>query len=787
MAALLAYADSFSAPMIFDMTDLLKRNTAIHTLWPPWAPMIGTNRPLGLWSFAVNYALGGTNVWGYHAVNLAIHLAAAIVLLTIVRRTLSRGRLAPRFAPAASWLALAVALLWLLHPLQTQSVTYIYQRFESLMGLFFLLTLYCFIRGASAEGSGVRGQGSGPDIHHSSFVIHHSSLRHPSSFIIHHSLTIWYAGSVACCLLAVMTKEVAAAAPLVVLWYDRALVASSWREIVRRRWAFYLGLAGAWAALAAVMLRQASDYPKAGVLVVENMTPLQYALSQPGVIAHYLRLCVWPTDLCLDYNWPVADTAMRIVPPVVLIGLLLGLTVWAIFRWPAWSVLGGWFFLILAPTSSLLPIKDLAFEHRMYLPLAAVAAGVVIGGFLAGQWLVGRRRLSPATWRLLGGTSIILAALTLGGLTSDRNRDYRTEAAIWKDTADKAPRNSRAWYNLGMAFTTYRQNAEAIAQFTKALEIKPDHAEAENNLGAALLDLRRFDEAAAHCRRAAELKPDDAQPLINLGLALAGQEQYDAAIVCYEKAMQKRPDSVELYTDLAAALDECGRLDEAIADYQCALKIDPRFAPAYHNLGNALAKQGRFDEAIPSFQKAVELEPNSGMMRQGLSMAVAERDAFLAELARQRQRLQEHPDDAVLLREAAWTLATNPNASVRNAAEALKLADRSIERSRGGEPAALAARAAALAEAGRFPEAIETARKALELSTQQNRSQLTDSIQSQLRSYEAGVPFRQKATSVNRGIKSSGPPRGPYYAGPCHQQRSARQTLRTVLTRHDAA
>ncbi len=304
-AGTLVYSNSFTGPFLFDGMLYVQQNPAIQKLWPPWAPMVDTNRPLGLWSFALNYALGGFNVWGYHTVNLAIHLAAALVLFGIIRRTLACGRLAARFRAAASGLALAVALLWLVHPLQTQSVTYLYQRFESLMGLLVLLTLYSFLR--AQESTRPKG---------------------------------WYAAAAACCLLAVMTKEVAAVTPLLVLWYDRAFVASSWREIIRRRWAFYWGLAGTWVILAVIMVSQAGKYPQAGVLLVEKVTPVQYALSQAGVIVHYLRLCFWPLGLCLDYGWPVADRAAEIVPPLLLIGALLALTIWAAFRWPEWSFLG---------------------------------------------------------------------------------------------------------------------------------------------------------------------------------------------------------------------------------------------------------------------------------------------------------------------------------------------------------------------------------------------------------------------------------------------------------------
>ncbi len=774
-AGILAYGNSFSGPFVFDGTENIQQNPAIRKLWPPWAPMVGTNRPLGFWSFALNYALGGTKVWGYHAANLAIHLAAAMVLFGIVRRTLSRGPLALRFAAAAYGLALAVALLWLLQPLQTQSVTYIYQRFESLMGLLVLLTLYSFVR--AQDSSRPKG---------------------------------WYAAAVACCLLAVATKEVAATAPLLILWYDRAFVAASWREIIRRRWALYSGLAGTWAVLAAIMLGQAGKYPKAGVLAVENVSPLQYAFSQPGVIAHYLRLCFWPTGLCLDYGWPVADTAVKIVPPLLLIVALLAVTAWSIFRWPEWSFVGAWFFLILAPTSSVFPIKDLAFEHRMYLPLAAVATGVVVGGWVAGQWLVRRGIIGLPVLQAGGGLLVMFASIAFGFLTFQRNVDYQSELSIWEDTVVKSPNNARVHNNLGKALATrgqideamahYRtaleinpdypdahsnlgaalarrgQTAEAMAHYRKALEINPDYAEAHNNLGVALNDRGQVDEAIAHYRKALEVKPDyaevhnnlgfalrnkgvDAEAIVhfrkalelnpeyaeahnNLGITLAGQGRMDEAIVHLRSATELNARVVAYHCNLANALAQLGQFDEMMAEYRETLEIDPNFPDAHNNLGVALVNWGQFDEAIAHFQKALESKPDYPNGRNNLNLARSRLEELLKTLAGQRELLRSRPNDLALLNDIAWLLATNPNRMIRNGAEAVELAQRAEQLSDGRAPAILGTLAAAYAEAGRFPEAVQTAHKALELATQQNNPSLAESIKAKIPLYEAGTPFR---------------------------------------------
>ena len=152
--------------------------------------------------------------WGYHVVNLAIHILGALVLYGVVRRTLLCASLRQRYGDEARWLALAVALIWVVHPLQTESVTYLIQRTESLMGLFFLLTLYCVIRGSTSSGR--RG---------------------------------WYAAAVVCCALGMGSKEVMVVAPLTVLLYDRAFLSGSFREALRARAALYAGLFGCWLVL----------------------------------------------------------------------------------------------------------------------------------------------------------------------------------------------------------------------------------------------------------------------------------------------------------------------------------------------------------------------------------------------------------------------------------------------------------------------------------------------------------------------------------------------------------
>jgi len=272
-AGLLAYHNSFTGPFIYDDLPSILTNLSIRHLWPIWHALSPPHeggitvegRPLVNLSLAVNYAFGGYNVWGYHVVNLAIHLLAGLTLLGVVRRTLLRPVLRERFGAAANELAVATAVLWTVHPLQTESVTYVVQRAESIMGLCYLLTLYCFIRGAESRRPGV-----------------------------------WYGVSVVACGLGMASKEVMVSAPLMVLLYDRTFLSGSFREAWRRRWPLYLGLAAGWILLGVLVASWQLPATSANAQRL-GLSWRQYLATEPGVILYYLRLSVWPHPLCLDY------------------------------------------------------------------------------------------------------------------------------------------------------------------------------------------------------------------------------------------------------------------------------------------------------------------------------------------------------------------------------------------------------------------------------------------------------------------------------------------------------
>ncbi|MFA6134895.1 MAG: tetratricopeptide repeat protein [Phycisphaerae bacterium] len=617
VVALAAYWNSFQGVFVFDDTRAIVNNPTIRALWPP-GPVLSTphngspvaGRPVVNLSLAVNYAFGGTNLWGYHAVNLAVHILAALMLFGIVRRTLLLPSLRGRFAGQSTALALAVALIWAAHPLQTESVTYICQRAESLGALLYLATIYCCIRAFAGE----RG-------------------------------AAWQVLAVAACLLGMGAKETVASAPLIVLLYDRTFVSCSFKEALKKRRGLYLALAATWLLLAALVVSAQGRGGTAGF--GQGTNSWDYARTQFGVIVHYLRLCLWPHPLVLDYKWPLATAASQIIPYALIVGLLLAATIWALIHRSAAGFLGAWFFLMLAPTSSFIPVADVAFEHRMYLPLAAV---VILAVVAAGElW---RRILSaslpPGQGRSAWSWAIPLAVV--GGLVAGeacltvlRNRDYHSALRTYQDIVRKAPHNARARNNLGMALAAQGRASEAVEQYEQALQREPNSAETRNNLGNALSSLGRLAEAVTQYEQAMKLAPNYADARGNLGNALAAMGRFDQAITQYEQALALEPEAAEIRSNLGVALAAQGRFAEAAAQYEQAMKLRPNAAGIRNNLGVALTALGRVDEAIAQYEEALKLEPSDAGIHTSLARALASQGRLDEAIAHYEQTLKLDP------------------------------------------------------------------------------------------------------------------------------------------------
>ena len=561
-AGMAAYSNTFRVPFIYDDRYHIVESARIRQLWPPWHILTHSSRPVLHLSLAVNYALGGLNPVGYHLFNLAFHVMAGLVLFGIVRRSFASVGLKP--GNAATWMAGLIALIWLVHPIQTESVTYTIQRSESLMGMFYLLTLYCVIRMADSRQ------------------------------------TVWWGVAATVSLLCGVGSKggVILTAPVVIAIYDRIFLARSWGGVLRERWGLYAGLVAACCTYSP-MLASAPEEWKESVGLGYGVTPMEYALSQPGAILHYLRLTLVPSGFCLDYGWPLKASAGQTVGPLLVIAALIAATVWALRSRPEASFLGCWFFLILVPTSSIIPIADVMVEHRMYLPLAAVVTACVVG-----IWMAARNMSRTLRW---AGAAAAVVLLT--GLTFARNWDYESKLSIWQDTVRESPRNPRAQYDLGVSLEELKRYPEAVEHYRAAVELNPKYVDALNNLGHVLVVIGKAPEGVAYLRRALELKPDLAVTHNSLGVAYAQQGKGTEAVAELSEAVRLKPDYPEGRNNLGIALAQQGRREEATAQWEAALKIDANMADAHNNLAYALSELGRTREAISHYERALAINP----------------------------------------------------------------------------------------------------------------------------------------------------------------------------------
>ena len=548
-----AYVNTFTNPFIYDDLISIVDNARIRSLRPATSlvaeqesPTAG--RPLVNFTFALNFAAGGLQVGGYRAVNLGLHLLCGLLLFAVVHATCGSPGVADAIRRRRDDIAFASALLWLVHPLNTEVVDYLTQRSESLMAACYLATIYAASR--------------------------HKPLL-----------------AVAVCAAGMACKESMVTAPVAVMAYDRAFIFRSWSAALQARWRLYAGLAATWLVLAALM----ASGPRARTVGFgAGVSATTYLLNQAEVVARYFALALWPRSLVLMYG-PPREIAIADVWPQAVLVLLAFAAICVLFAWrPAMGFVGVWVVLTLAPTSSVVPIvSEVGAERRMYLALAGLIAGCVAGTV----HLVDRLRLRrPAV--VEGALLATLASLYVAG-TVQRNRDYRSALAMAETVAARWPtglaetmvgaslglegRHGEAVDRLRPAVLTYSQARyflgvelfetgayqEAIDNLNAYIAADPRRIEsvraakiveqAHARLGDVAFNARRFTDAEAHYRAYLSTSPGDEKAVTNLGIALASQGKIAEALVQFRRAVELNPNSAAAQQNLARAQALAGR------------------------------------------------------------------------------------------------------------------------------------------------------------------------------------------------------------------------------------
>jgi tetratricopeptide (TPR) repeat protein len=655
------YAPARRVPFIFDDAPAILGNPSITSLWPligpvekpgplnPPADFPISGRPLVNLSLAVNYFLGGFDTIGYHVFNVIVHFLSSILLWTIVRRTLLLPYFAGRFASSARWLALAVSLLWALHPIQTEAVIYVTQRTELMVTFFYLATLYCSLRYWTV------------------------TAHRPA----------WLSLAVLACLCGMASKEVMVSAPLIVLLFERTFVTGSLKTAVRNSWPLYAGLASTWLLL--LVLSLGSPHGASAGFGL-GISPIEWWLTQSQIFWMYMTLIVWPAPLLFHYQLPYLVTfgqSWMYVVPLLLVGIVTLVLLW---RNHPVGLLGTLIFAILSPTM-VVPIGfEMAAERRVYLPLAALTTMFVVGGYLAAEAVRKRwssKHSSSDSRRLMFRSTaalVCLLSIVLAFVSARRLSDYGNEMNLWRQVLQHQPENylahnnlgrmliesgrisealdhlqlsvtlnpsyypaynnlsvaliragrhaegaqsakravtglpdyAEAYQNLGNALMRMDRFPEAIEQLEHALRLKPYDAEAHNNMAVALSQIGQSSRAIEHLRQSIQLNPKDAKPRVNLGklLNLSGDE--NGAVAQFTQAIQLQPNRADLHSYIGAILGKQGRTNDAIPYFQAALRLDPNFVDAYGNLALALAVVGRSDEAIATSQQGIKIARSMG-------------------------------------------------------------------------------------------------------------------------------------------------------------------------------
>jgi len=392
-----------------------------------------------------------------------------------------------------------------------------------------------------------------------------------------------------------------------VLFYDAIFAAGSVVAAFRRNRVYYALLFASWILLGA--LNAAWPRGSTAGLSVRGVGVLSYALTQAGVLLHYVSLAVWPAGLCIDYGWKPVASIRDAIGPLAVVAVALGITIWACFRRPALGFVLSSFFLILAPTSSLVPLQNPAFDYRMYLPLAPVLVCFIVAvASLSGLGRGGAVQRPVSAVPLL--VVAFVAAAALGWRTIERNRDYASALSIWSDVIAKRPSNHRGYIGVGIHHLEKREFDKATDYFTKALALYPDSRHAHYFMALTLLEQQQIDAALPHAEECVRLEPDLYEDRNLLGLLLSAKNRHEEAASQFQEAVRLNPESGPAHLGLARALVKLKRPDDARRHYLEAIRLGFQAPTAHVELADALLPAGRLAEAADHYAAALEQNPN---------------------------------------------------------------------------------------------------------------------------------------------------------------------------------
>jgi tetratricopeptide (TPR) repeat protein len=589
--AFVIYAKTLTGDFIFDDGFNIKHNPHIRLKHFTAEGLLDAalkgpskRRPIPKLSFALNHYFHGYNVVSFHMVNILIHIVNGVLLYLLVNITWRTPAMRP-YRGKYGWVAFFAASIWIVHPIQTQAVSYMVQRMTSLAAMFYVLSLLSYIQARLATGNTNRAA--------------------------------WFCAMTVAGILALGSKEIAATLPFFIFlyeWYFFQDLSLSW---IKKRLPL---IAAVFFVLIIISLIYLGGHPIekiTSMYVNHPVTMTQRALSQMRIIILYISLLLWPHPgrLNLAYDFQPSHSLLDPVTTLLsMIAIIIFLAMAGLLakkqRLISFCIL--WFFGNLVVESSVIAL-ELVFEHRNYLPSMFF---ILLGVFLSFRYLK-PKWLAPL---------LLSAVVAIGALwTSERNEVWRSPILMWKDSINKSPQYPRPYNNLGVALMHRGLYQMAAKQYRRAIELDPENARAHTNLGYVLAKQGQYGEAIEHLTKAREIEPNHYEIYNNFGIVMTLQGRYQEAVEYFLASLAIKPDYSLVHNNLGEALMKLGRIEEAIMHFNIALKIDPVFTSAYNNIGMALANVGQADEAIAHFTKALEINPNYTAAQRNLEETVAKK------------------------------------------------------------------------------------------------------------------------------------------------------------------
>jgi tetratricopeptide (TPR) repeat protein len=562
------YSNTLHSPFVFDDGPSITRNPTIKSIENFFGNSTGYDkyptRFIGYLSFALNYKFGSFDPFGYHIVNLTVHIVNSLLVFFFVQITF-RTPFMKKSSPEATArvVSLISGMLFLVHPVQTEAVTFVVQRLTSLTTTFFLLSIFYYVKAR---------------------IIYNDRPNHfTNKYLMYFVLSFLF------CVLAMKTKEISFTLPAVLIIYECLFFDGPYR--IR---AFFL-LPFLFTLLIIPLSLINVRAPIGKVLIdIDNVSRVQtdisrgdYFLTQLSVIVTYIRLLFFPIDQNLDYDYPIYRSLFqpRVFFCATSLLFFLGISLWlylrsrraesALLRMISFGI--AWFFITMSVESSLIPIEDVIFEHRIYLP----SVGAFVSLAMAASVISRKWNRTACIWVLV----FITSALSIA--TYKRNMIWRDDLVLWSDNVQKSPSKARPHYNLGSSYLLRGLTEKAILEFRDAIQIDPGYSDAYLNLGVAYASIGAEEKAMEALYKAIQLNPADSESYYNLGLLYSNKGSGHLAIEQYQKALLLNPESVNARNNLGIALAESGRIDEAIDQFQEGIRLSPGDEELRKNLENA--------------------------------------------------------------------------------------------------------------------------------------------------------------------------------------------------------